>query len=52
LQRRPRDAELLAMHRDGAGIERLCQRFRLSRRSVFRIIAAARSAVAVKLGQK
>jgi hypothetical protein len=47
LQRRPRDAELLALHMHGAGIDRLCDQFGLSRRSVFRIIAAARDAVAI-----
>jgi len=46
LQRRPRDAELLELHRRGAGIDRLCRQFGLSRRSVFRIIAAARSGLA------
>jgi hypothetical protein len=42
LQRGPRDAELLALHRGGASIEYLCREFGLSRRSVFRILAAAR----------
>jgi hypothetical protein len=44
LQRLPRDAELLDEHRKGAGIESLCRRFNLSRRTVFRILAAARQA--------
>lgn len=42
LQRRPRDAELLDAYRKGAGIDLLCRQFSLSRRSVFRILAAAR----------
>ncbi len=45
LQRRPRDAELLALYRAGAGIDGLCRRFGLSRRSIFRIIAAARTSL-------
>ncbi len=46
LQRGPRDAELLDEHRKGAGIDTLCRRFHLSRRTVFRILAAARQAEA------
>jgi hypothetical protein len=42
IQRHPRDKALIARRREGASTERLCQEFRLSRRSVFRIIAAAR----------
>jgi hypothetical protein len=42
MRRRPRDAELLALHQAGAEIDRLCRRFGVSRRTVFRIIAAAR----------
>lgn len=47
LQREPRDAALLDLHKRGAGIDRLCRQFGLSRRSVFRIIAAARAALAI-----
>jgi hypothetical protein len=46
LQRGPRDAELMDAHRKGAGIETLCRQFGLSRRTVFRILAAARQAEA------
>jgi hypothetical protein len=44
LQRGPRDAELLDEHRKGAGIDTLCRQFQLSRRTVFRILAADRQA--------
>lgn len=42
--RQPRNAELLTRHRSGTGIDHLCGEFGLSRRSVFRILAAARRA--------
>jgi hypothetical protein len=42
LLRAPRDQELLELHRRGAGIDRLCRQFHLSRRSVFRILATGR----------
>jgi hypothetical protein len=43
LRRRPRDAQMLALHQRGTGVDRLCSQFGLSRRTVFRILAAARA---------
>jgi hypothetical protein len=40
LQRGPRDAQILAAHERGAAIDGICREFGLSRRSVFRILAA------------
>ncbi|MGI8553711.1 MAG: hypothetical protein ACR2PL_23420 [Dehalococcoidia bacterium] len=40
--RRQRNTELLALHASGAGLKSLCLRFRLSRRAVYRILAAGR----------
>jgi len=42
--REPRDAQVWAAHRAGAGVDRLCRQFGLSRRTVFRILAMARRA--------
>ena len=50
IRRQPRDEELLALRRNGTGIDRLCRQFRLSRRSVFRILAAARRPHDAKAG--
>jgi DNA-binding IclR family transcriptional regulator len=50
LQRGPRDAELLDAHRKGAAIDSLCRQFHVSRRTVFRILAAARQAEAKASG--
>ena len=43
VRRQPRDAELIALHRSGIGVDALSRRFGLSRRSIFRILAAGRS---------
>lgn len=43
VQRRPRNSEVVDLHRRGVSVERLSQQFSLSRRSIFRILAAARS---------
>lgn len=42
--RRPRNSEVVTLHRSGISVERLSQQFNLSRRSIFRILAAARRA--------
>jgi hypothetical protein len=44
--RQPRDAQVLAAHRAGAGVDRLCRQFGLSRRTVFRILATGRQRAA------
>jgi len=43
VQRRPRNSEVVALHRSGVSVERLSEQFGLSRRSIFRILAAART---------
>jgi hypothetical protein len=42
VQRRPRNSEVVALHGSGVSVERLSEQFGLSRRSIFRILAAAR----------
>jgi hypothetical protein len=42
--REPRDAEVLTARRQGTAIDGICRQFGLSRRTVFRILSAARRA--------
>jgi len=43
LGNRPRDAEILELRRGGKLIEEIAEHFRVSRRTVFRVLAANRS---------